>query len=172
MNRISKRYAAGLYEAAEELRCTDAVADELLDMASLVELTGESLSGPAISDAEKAALLRELLAGQVSPLTLEFVLLMVSRHVIGKLPEAAEEFERLSGKAKVVIHLRAPYPLPGEVLAGMIDRLVAEGLVPAGVADRAEFEATVDKSLLGGFIAEYGGRQLDMSFKTVLEKAK
>jgi F-type H+-transporting ATPase subunit delta len=172
MNKIAVHYASGLYDAAEEIGCTKNVADELPAMASLVELSGELLAGPMLSDAERTSLLRSILTGQVSPLTLEFVLLMASRHVLNALPDAAAEFEKLSGRARVVVRLRVPYPLGDGVLAELRGRLVAEKIIPEKDAARAEFAITIDESLLGGFVAEYGGLQLDTSFKTVLEKAK
>jgi F0F1-type ATP synthase delta subunit len=176
MNKIAKRtatrYADGLYHAAEELGCADAVAGELLEVARLIELAGDSLTGHMITDGEKAALLTTLLDGKVNPLTLEFVSLMAARHAIESLPDAATEFEKLAGKAKVPVYLRVPYPVDDELLAELKARLVAEKIIPEGTADRAEFVVTVDPSLLGGFIADCGGLQLDASFRTVLGKVK
>jgi ATP synthase F1 delta subunit len=172
MNKIAERYASGLYQAAEELGRVETVAADLLDVSALVKLSGDSLTGHMISDAEKAALLRELLTGQVNALTLEVVVLMAARHAIDTLPATAEEFERLAGKSKVPVHLRVPYPLDESVLSEMKIRLVEEKVIPREAASRAEFEVVVDESLMGGFIAECEGTQLDASFKTALDKAK
>jgi ATP synthase F1 delta subunit len=171
MNKIAERYATGLYDAAKELGSVDTVANELIEVARLLRLSGESLTGHMITDSEKAALLRELLTGQVNTLTLEFVILMASRHAITELPAAAAEFEKLTGRSKVPVRLRVPYPLEDDVLSDLKVRLVAEKIIPEGAENRTEFDVTIDASLLGGFIAECEGLQLDTSFKTVLEKS-
>lgn len=170
MKNVAESYAMGLYNAARHIDCERTVADDLNGVAQLVDLCGEYFANRLVSDYEKAKLLREVLAGHVHPLTLEFTLLMLTRCQIKYLPDAVEGFQRLCGASDAAVSLRVPFELDEALLSRLGRRLAEEGLIPPERAENVSFDITVDETLLGGFIAAYGGYQLDASLKTALNK--
>lgn len=170
MKNIAECYAMGLYNAAQHLGCEREVADGLSDVARLLDLCGEYFSSRLVSDYKKAELLGEVLDGHVHPLTLEFMLLMFTRRQIKYLPAAAESFRRLCGASDSAVSLRVPFELDAALLSRLGRRLAEDGLIPQNRAENVSFDITIDETLLGGFIAAYGGYQLDASLKTALNK--
>src|ERR1051325_7488669 len=96
--RASYRYALALLGVAEEVKKLEEVS---ADMASLERLTKTSreflvfLRSAVISVERKKALLKELLQGRVSDVTLKFVALLASKSRERLLPEIIKQFEKL-----------------------------------------------------------------------------
>lgn len=170
MKNISESYAMGLQSAARELGCESEVADELKDVALLYGLCGAYFADKTRTEMEKARVLQEALVGRVHPLTLEFAILMLTRRQFKYFPETAERYLNLCGASDAPVQLRVPFELDAALLERLKTRLIQEGLIPAQHADSARFEVIAEPELLGGFIAAYGGYQLDASLKTTLNK--
>lgn len=172
MKRVAEVYAAGLYDAAQAHGCVETIAQELCFMMEFMEKCGKALRAAGLAGANASALIREVLGGHVHRLTLEFMLLMLSRHQIKFFPDAAKNYRKLCGMADEVVSLRIPYELDEDTFARLKARLTEVHLIPAEISDTAKFEIDVDEGILGGFIAAYGGYQLDASLKTALQKIK
>ena len=166
-----ERYAEALFNTAEKLGCTDIVVSELPDMVALIGQCSVYLSNPLIGTQKKAALLRELLAGKISPLMLEYVLLMTKRRHLKHFYASAKYFRFLSSRDKAIVELRVPFPPEQDMLESLLGRLRKEKLIPESAAE-AEFQIVEDKELIGGFIAYCNGYQIDTSFKTALNKMR
>jgi len=166
-----ERYAEALFNTAIKLGCSDEVACELSDMEELISRCSGYLSNPLIGTAKKTALLKELLTNKISPLMLEFILLMTARRHLKYFYAAAEHFRKLSSRDKVVVDLRVPFEPDRSFLPGLMNRLRDKRLVPDG-AKETEFNIIEDKELIGGFVAYYNGYQIDTSFKTALNRLR
>ena len=166
-----ERYAEALFNTAEKLGCSDTVLGELPDMETLIGQCSGYLSNPLISTTKKAVLLREVLAGKVSALMLEYILLMTSRRHLKHFYPSAEHFRKLCSRDKATVELRIPFKPEQEMLVQLISRLRKEKLIPDD-AKEAEFCVVEDKELLGGFVAYCNGYQIDTSFKTALNKLR
>jgi len=167
MTPVYESYANALFKSAEALGCADDVAGELSAMETLVKQCGGYLSSPLIGTGKKTALLRELLDGKVSPLTLEFMLLITARRHIRHFYAAAEQFRRLSGHGNAVVRLRVPFTPEHSILEKLKARLIKEKLIPTNVAD-TQFQIIEDKTIIGGFVASCDGYQIDTSLRTAL----
>ena len=166
-----ERYAEALYNTAEKLGCADAVVVELSDMEALMDRCSGYLSNPLISTTKKAALLREILTGKVSPLMLEYILLMTMRRHLRHFYNSAEHFRKLCSRDKAVVRLRVPFRPGDDMLEQLMGRLTKEKLIPEN-AKQTEFQIEEDKELIGGFVASYNGYQIDTSFRTALNKLR
>lgn len=169
MSKVAESYALGLFRAARELGCEEETAAGLASLRELLDAGAEFFKDGRVSESEKAALLGEALPGRVGPLALEFFLLMMERRQLKHYAAAAERYLKLTNSAKAAVSLRVPYELDEAVLSRLKARLVKEKLLPEEEAASATFEIVEDSALLGGFVAECGGRQLDASLKTALK---
>jgi len=167
MTPAYERYAEALYRTSVSVGCTDDIACELLAMEEVLMQSNSYLSDPMIGAGEKSALLRELLIGKVSPLTLEFILLMTTRRHLKHFRSAARQFRQLSGHDKTVVRLRIPFEPDKGLLEQLKRCLVKEKLIPAD-AENMRFDIIEDKELIGGFVASCNGYQIDTSLKTTL----
>ena len=166
-----ERYAEALFNTAEKLGCADAVVGELTDMETLIRSCSGYLSNPLIGTPKKTALLRELLTGKVSPLMLEYILLMTARRHLKHFYTSAEHFRKLCSREKAVVKLRVPFQPEQDMLARLESRLKKEKLIPEN-AKETEIQIVEDKDLIGGFVAYYNGYQIDTSLKTALNKLR
>ena len=171
MTPAYERYAEALFNTAEKLGCAGVVVSELSDMEALIMECSRYLNNPLISTTKKASLLRELLADKVSPLMLEYILLMTMRRHLKHFYASAEHFRKLCSRDKAVVQLRIPFLPEQEMLSQLMSRLTIEKLVPEN-AKETEFQIVEDNELLGGFVAYYDGYQIDTSFKTALNKLR
>jgi len=167
MTLAYERYAEALYKTSGSIGCTDDVARELSAIEEIFLQCNACLNNPLIGTGEKSALLRELLADKVSPLTLEFILLMTTRRHLKYFHSVARQFRQLSGYDKTVVRLRIPFKPDKELLEQLKRCLLKEKLIPAD-AENAHFDIIEDKELIGGFVATCNGYQIDTSLKTTL----
>ena len=168
--RAYESYAEALYKSAEDLGQIGSVSEELHEVEMLYAVCRRYLNDPRLSIRDKASFLREALTGKLHPLTLEFLLLLLGRNHLKYLPAAAGWYHHLSDRysGRVTVRLRIPFDLDHRLMERLKDRFVDDGLIPGASADKAEFHVELDSSLIGGFIADCGGKQIDASLKTAL----
>jgi len=169
MTPVFERYAEALYKAALNIGCTDDVAGELLAIEEAKIQSAAYLSNPLVGTRDKAAFIKALLSGKVCPLTLEFILLLTTRRHLKHFRATAEEFRRLSGHGKVVLHLRVPFRPKQSQLEQLKASFKKKKLIPADTED-INLHIIEDKDLIGGFVATCDGYQIDTSLKTTLNK--
>ena len=170
--RASECYAEALFAAAEDLDAIRAVRGELQDLAALCARWSWYLNDPRTGPEEKARAMGELLGDQAHPLTLQFFLLLLRRRHLKHLPAAAERYGRICDQrdGHVTVRLRVPYPLEAGLLEQLKRRLAEKGLISGERPDQTEFQIQLDKELIGGFIAESNGMQIDASVKSALTR--
>ena len=173
MIHVSEGYAQALFNASVKLGCVGAVADELPEIKTLAELGGGYLFSPLIRAHEKAAVLQGLLSGKVSPVTLEFVALLLKRGHLKYISGVAEQYRRMSDDyfRKAAVELRVPFEPEKEILDRLKRRFAIDGLTPENAED-VTINVVEDKEIIGGFIASCNGRQIDVSLKTLLAKIR
>jgi ATP synthase F1 delta subunit len=169
--RAYETYAEALFKAAEALDQVGGISEELHDVEMLYAVCRWYLNDPRISVRDKASFLREALAADFHPLTIEFLLLLLGRHHLKHFPAAAGWYHHLSDRhfGRATVRLRIPFDLDHRLIERLEDRFVSDGLIPAGNAGNVEFHVELDKDLIGGFIADCNGRQIDASLKTALK---
>lgn len=171
MTPAYERYAEALFSTAESLGCLDQVACELPVMEELIRQCDAFFKDPLTGADKKCAILRETLSGQISPLILEYIILMITRRHLKHFSAAAGHFRYLNSRDKAVVQLRVPF----EPDPGMLERLRLlfreEKLVPENVKE-TEIRVIEDKGIIGGFVAYYDGYQIDASLKTAISKLR
>lgn len=167
-------YAMALLKASLERGAAARVADELPAVEKLLASHAGYFYDPKITAGDKADMLRELLDGKADALTVQFAVLLAGRRRLRYLPGIRRQFDKMAAAAlgRVFVRLWVPYELNDELLKRLQAYLEDIGLYPSGQKSEVSFDIIVDKGLIGGFIAESGGRMLDLSLKTRLERLR
>ncbi len=165
----ARRYAQAVFQIALERAELDRWQSDLRKIASLGEDSAFTmlLESPRLHFADKARLLSEQL-GDVNPLALNLVYLLVAKGGLSIVGEITEEYQRLLDdyhgieQADVITAI----PLDDE------ERLKVEERLGAVVGKKVVIKPAVDSSLIGGIIARIGGKLLDGSTRSRLEALK
>ena len=163
------RYAQAVFEIALERKELDRWQSDLRKIVSLGEGARliAFLESPKFHFDDKARLLSEQL-GDVNPLALNLVYLLVTRGRLSMVGDIVEEYQRRLDNYRGIE--------PAEVTAAVAlddedKQRLAEHL-GAVVGKEVVLKAEVDSSLIGGVIARVGGKLLDGSTRGKLEALK
>ena len=170
LSGLAGRYAAALFELAEERHELDRTASDLADLRRLIAESADLrrlISSPAIGREEQGRALAAVLEqGGASDLVRRFVGLVAGNRRLFALPAMIESFlaELARRRGETVAEVVSARPL-SEVQKDA----VAEALRHA-VGAKVTIDLSVDESLIGGLVVRVGSRQLDTSLRTKLER--
>ncbi len=161
----ARRYAQAVFEIALERKELERWQS---DLKKVVEAVGDgtflaALESPKIKIDKKTELLSERL-GDINPLVLNLVRLLITRAGIGMIGDIAEEYQRLLNEyygiqsAEVITAI----PIDDEDKQKLAENLGV--LVGAKVVLKSE----VDPEIIGGIVARVGGKLLDGSTRSKL----
>ncbi len=166
---IAGRYAAALFDLARERDALDSVADELNQLAGLLQESADLrrlVSSPILQrEAQAAAMEAVLSKAGASDIVSNFVGVLAKNRRLNLLADIIRDFSRLLSRHR------------GEVEAEVVSaKALTKGqmtsLVSAlkDVAGRGGWLRTrVDDSLIGGLVVKVGSRMIDTSIRTKLQ---
>lgn len=166
---IAERYAAALFELAEQQNALDQVAADLKafrDMAAASDDLTRLLRSPVIGrDAQIRAITAVAEKAGFSDLTRRFLgTLARNRRLFAVGGIAGAYLNRLAAKrGEVTATVMAATKLTDKQLASLTDTL------KAAVGGSVAVNVTVDPSLLGGLVVRVGSRMIDNSLRTKLQ---
>lgn len=169
--RIARRYATALLKLAQESQEHERLYKELCWLRRTVQSSSELrafLRNPIIRSEQKRAIIRELFAERVSPLLLQFLLLLVEKRREALLPEIITAYEELYYQYtdRLAVLVRSAVPLDAELQ----DQLVAALHERTGKTIVPSF--TVDATLLGGVQLQIGDTVIDGTLRHALERLR
>jgi len=156
----ARRYAQAVFNIAREKKELDRWQS---DLGRITDLSKDAtvmalLESPKVRFEDKARLLSEWL-GEVNPLALNLVYLLVTRGRIAMIGDIAGEYQRLLDSYHGIE--RAEVTTAVALDDGEKRRLEEQlGVV---VGKKVVLETKVDESLIGGIVARVGGKLLDGS---------
>jgi len=162
--RAAYRYALALIGVSEEQKGLERVTADFEFIQNIIKEVKEFslfLKNPIINKEKKKKILTELLAKNVSDLTLKFVMLLASKGREGLLHEVIRQFyslreERL-GILKVTARTAVRFtPEQEEKLVNNLERVTKK---------KVRINYIEDPSLKGGFTVEYGDTVWDASLR-------
>lgn len=167
---IARRYARALFEAAGS--DIERVGEELGAIAGLV--TEDSPLGlifldPTADTKARRELIETIIAkAGLGPMTGNLLRLLDDRSRLGELPSIARAFTDLvdTKVGRLRATLTSAEPLPTELR----DRL--QDALGAATSRKVEVETAVDRSLLGGVVAQVGNFVYDGSLRSQLERLR
>jgi F-type H+-transporting ATPase subunit delta len=167
---LAERYAAALFDIADERRTLDQTASDLRQLrvmlATSVDLS-RLVRSPILTRAEQGraiALLAER-AG-FSPLVRDFLAIVARNRRLFAVPAMIEAYlgKLAERRGEITAEVVAARPLSETQLALLSDQL------RRSVGRRVSVDARVDPGLIGGMIVKVGSRMVDGSIKSRLQR--
>jgi len=165
----ARRYSQAVFEIALERKELDRWQSDLRKIASLGEDATflAFLESPKFHFDDKARLLSERL-GDMNPLALNLVYLLVARGRLSMIGDIADGFERLLDSYRGIEQAEITTAIP---LDDEDKRRLGEHL-GAIVGKKVVLKSEVDSGLIGGIVARIGGKLLDGSTRSKLAALK
>ncbi len=165
---VAGRYAAALFELAEEKGVSAAVRDELERLSDAISASPElrdALTNPSVSRAEMTGAMDRIGAALgASEVTKNFVKLMASKRRLGALTGAIAAFGALLAekRGEQTVEVLSAAPLS----EAQAEELRAAAERATGKTIRIKFD--VDPELIGGVVMKLGSRMIDASLRSKL----
>ena len=165
----ARRYSQAVFEIAQEKGELDRWQSDLRKIASLADAAAfiALIENPKLHFNDKTRLLSEQL-GDINPLTLNLIYLLVARGKLSIVGEVADEYQRLLDSYRGIEQAEVITVVPLENK----DKLSLEERLGAMVDKKVVIKSEVDASLIGGIIARIGGKLIDGSTRSRLEALK
>jgi F-type H+-transporting ATPase subunit delta len=167
---LAERYAAALFELADERRTLDEVAGDLRELRTLLAGSGDLMRlvrSPVLSRAEQGKAIEAIAAqARLSKITCDFLAIVARNRRLFAVPAMiAAYLEKLAERrGEVTAEVTAAQPLSETQQTSLGDQLRRV------VGSRVAIDVKVDPSLLGGMIVKIGSRMVDGSLKGQLQR--
>jgi F-type H+-transporting ATPase subunit delta len=166
---LARRYAKALLEIGRDEGQIDRFGDDLNRFARLLQgaEVANVMANPVFTLAERRSVLDRLLPGlALHPHAVNFLRLLLDKERFAALPEIVREYRDLAdteaGRVRATVTTAAD-------LTASTREAVTRSLTQA-TGKKVVLETRVDPALLGGIVAQVGGRVFDASLRTRLER--
>jgi F-type H+-transporting ATPase subunit delta len=166
--RIANRYAEALLTTAEELHILKNVSDDLTLIQHIIQESREFqlfLKSPVIKKEKKQEVCKATFGHSVQPLTLRFLSLLIEKEREDAFPGIIEAFFRLQDEMLGIIHISVTSA--AELSQQQTTQLQQRFEVYS--KKKVFIDVSLDKQLIGGFIARMGDTVFDGSVKQQLK---
>lgn len=167
---LAERYAAALFELADERRVLDPVAADLRALKAMIAESPDLVRlvrSPILSrDAQGRALAALAERAGLTPLVRDFLAVVARNRRLFAVPAMIEAYlQKLAARrGEVTAEVSAAQPLSEAQLQKLGDEL------RRALGRRVAVEVKVDRSLLGGLVVKVGSRMIDGSLKSRLAR--
>lgn len=170
-SRAANRYSRALFALALGSQAVDAFESDLRRVAEAVKQTPDFLlvmQQPQISQESKKAIVKNAFANQVSPTMSDFLCLLVDRKRIALIASILNDFVEQANawRNQTVASVTTAIPMTDAEQQMFIDRL---GQV---TGKKVELVTQVDPSIIGGARVHVGGKMIDGTVTTHLERIR
>ena len=168
---ISQRYATAIFRYARSLRADTIVYEKMklfLENYQAHPDLQKALLNPVLSPRDKEMLLSTSIGIEPGKVYMRGIRLLIKNRRERHLRTIALMYGELYRKAHgiVPVNIVTARQLPEEVMENI------RGTVREKISEKAEFTATVDPEIIGGFILKAGTRQLDASVRRQLDEIR
>jgi F-type H+-transporting ATPase subunit delta len=167
---LAERYAAALFDLADERRILDEVASDLRQLRAMVQASADLLRlirSPILSRDEQSKGIGALAerAG-LSPLVRDFLAVVARNRRLFAVPAMIEAFlaKLAARRGEVTAEVFAAQPLSEAQLAALNEQL------RRSIGSRVSVDVHVDPGLIGGLVVKLGSRMVDGSIKSKLQR--
>ena len=167
---LAERYAAALFELADERHALDEVAGDLRELRAMLGASGDLLRlvrSPVLSRAQQGKAMAALVEdAKLSKLTADFVAVVARNRRLFAVPAMIEAYlnKLAERRGEVTAEITAAQALSETQQNALGDQLRRV------VGSRVAMDVKVDPSLLGGMIVKIGSRMVDGSLKGQLQR--
>jgi len=169
---LAGRYAAALFDLADERHALDAVAGDLRELRAMLQASPDLsrlVRSPVLSRADQGKAIAALVeqAG-LSSLTRDFLAVVARNRRLFAVPAMIEAYLAKLGerRGEVTAEVTAAQPLSEAQSAALDEQL------RRAVGRRVTVDIRIDPSLLGGMIVKVGSRMIDGSLRNKLQRLR
>jgi F-type H+-transporting ATPase subunit delta len=171
ITKAARRYNIALYGVAEE---KGNLADVTRDIEMILGLinTNKDLElffhSPIVSKSKKLSLVKEIFGGKVSQLTMDFMILLITRRREFLLKGIFQDFINLRKEKEgiVDVEVRTSIPLNDD------EKLKMKQKIDSFTKLKSNLSFEIDDTIIGGFVAKINDTILDASIRRQLERLK
>ena len=164
------RYAAALYDLADEGRELDAVVDQMQSLGRLIDESApfrRLLSSPLVDVTQARTAAQAVLAGQgFGKMVCDFVGVIANNRRLGVLRGIVTAFSALVATKRGVVTATVA---SAHALSPVQREQLRARLIEAGYGN-VNIQESVDPALLGGLVVRVGARLYDTSLKSRLQR--
>ena len=167
---LAERYAAALFDLADERRMLDEVAANLRELRAMLQASGDFLRlirSPVLSrDQQAKAIGMVAERAGLSPLVRDFLAVVARNRRLFAVPAMIEAFlaKLAARRGEVTAEVFAAQPLREAQLAALNEQL------RRSIGSRVSVDVRVDPGLIGGLVVKLGSRMVDGSIKSKLQR--
>lgn len=169
-SKISVRYARALFQTALEKKNLDQVNQDMIFISEICKApeTKEFLRSPIIVPSKKEAIFHKMLGGNVEPITLSLIDLVVKNGRESFLPAIARVFIHETKKFRGITEsvLTTAVKVDDKVRKQISD------LISEVFKTKVDLKENIDPEIIGGFILQIDDSYIDASIKNKLRKIK
>ncbi len=167
---ISVRYSRAIFQSALESKKLDSVSKDMILISEICKLAyaREFLDSPVIIPSKKSDVFHKMFEGNVEPITLSLLDLLVKNGRETYLPAIARVFldETMKHKGITRSYLTSAYKVD-EKIKSQVSELISRVF-----NTKAELEEIIDKDIIGGFILRVDDNYIDASIRNKLSKIR
>jgi F-type H+-transporting ATPase subunit delta len=167
---LAERYAAALFELADERHALDEAAGDLRELRAMLGASadlGRLVRSPVLSRAEQGKAMAALAENaKLSKLTADFIAIVARNRRLFAVPAMIEAFlaKLAERRGEVTAEITAAQSLTEAQQGALTEQLRRV------VGSRVAIDVRVDSSLLGGMVVKIGSRMVDGSIKGQLQR--
>jgi F-type H+-transporting ATPase subunit delta len=167
---LAERYAAALFDLAEERRMLDEVAADLRQLRAMVQASPDLLRlirSPILSRDDQSRGIRALAErADLSPLVRDFLAVVARNRRLFAIPAMIDAFlaELASRRGEVTAEVISAQPLSEAQLTALNEQLRRSS------GSRVSVDVRVDPALIGGLVVKLGSRMVDGSIRSKLQR--
>lgn len=167
---LAERYAAALFDLADERRILDGVASDLRQLRAMLQASSDLtrlIRSPVLSrDQQGAAMAVVAERAELSPLVRDFLAVVARNRRLFAVPAMIEAFltKLAARRGEVNAQVTAAQPLTEAQIAALNEQL------RRSIGSRVSVDVQVDPGLIGGMIVKVGSRMVDGSVRSKLQR--
>ncbi|MBK8553567.1 MAG: ATP synthase F1 subunit delta [Ignavibacteria bacterium] len=171
ITKAARRYTIALYGVAEEKGTLNDVTDDITKILGIINSNRDLelfFRSPIVSKSKKLSLIKEIFEGNVLPLTMDFMVLLIHRRREALMQGIFEDFINLKKEKEGIVDVlvKTSIPLNDEEKAKMKQKIDSYTKL------KSDLTFEIDNSIIGGFVAKINDTILDASIKRQLERLK
>jgi F-type H+-transporting ATPase subunit delta len=172
ISNIAKRYARAFFEIAAEEKQLELFYNEIASVSTIItqnKSLREFLANPVFEQAGKKDIVEKIIGKlKLSPMTTNFLKLLVDKNRIEVLPDIEAYYRQLMDEAlkKVRVNLKTAFPLSREMqdyISASLEKVTGK---------KVEITVEKDPALLGGIVIGVGDTLYDGSIKNQLNNMR
>ena len=168
---IARAYSGAMLKLATARGEADALLAELTELVSYLDQQpdlNELFTNSMVDPARRKDAIEKIFRGKASELLVDTIQVLSRKERLGLIRTIVEAYrlahEDLRGQ--VDVHVRTAVPLPGEL------RKRLHEVASSHTGKDAQLIETVDESLMGGIVLQFGDEKFDASIASSIERLK